>query len=467
MPDELDQDEINKLLSRILRGSKRVKRSPEDWLVPVGMPRFKGPGDAGEVMLYGLDRDSDLEVDHPAQETLRVLALLLQSQLKSPEQADAHYIEREIMAAIGDIMCGAAKAKGLGQRLTGLVAERFARSVTIVPIGGLDFSGVVGVSKLGERVLLGPLSGTTEAALGSFSEKWTSHTLQFTHDVWWTEDMLAYRSEPDLFEDGPPGQGTGLVAVCVDSVDVGAGIRAMELVEALLGAMWILGQRAEQYASAPPWILGTPSSSENPRDPSPEEDGALPVNLVQVSTRVPGAETIAFDTPHPRVDVAEVLLLPTTLVDLVARAETPGMEQGLARRLAAACRLARLAGQDTTRDLEILHLVVALEALVSDHTPTAGVTTRFVQRLLALLPAGQRDAVALEALYNMRSEVGHQGFSADSRTRVAKAAAFGQNTLYSCVLAFAALVARHHFRTEADFLSWLNRTAPDAKDPFA
>lgn len=467
MPYEIDQDEINKLLNRILRGSKRVDRSSDDWLVPVGMPRYKGPGDAGEVVLYGLDRDSDLEVDYPAQETLRVLALLLQSQLKSPEQADAHYVEREIVAAIGDVKCGAAKAKGLGLRLTDSVAKRFARSLTIVPVGGLDFTSVGDVVKLGERVLLGPLNDATETALASFAEKLTGHAFHFTNDVWWTEEMLAYRSEPDLFEDGPPGEGTGLIAVCVDSVDVGAGIRAMELVEALLGAMWILDQRSERHASAPPWILGTPSSTENPRDPSSDEDGSLPVNLVQVSTRAPGAETIVFNTPHPRVDVAEVLALPTNLVDLVARAESPGMEQGLARRLAAACRLARLAGQDSARDLEILHLVVALEALVSDHTSAPGVTTRFVQRLLALLPAGQRDAAALEALYNMRSEVGHQGFSADSRTRVAKAAAFAQNTLYVCVLAFADLVARHQFRSEVDFLSWLDRTAPDAKDPFA
>lgn len=60
-------------------------------------------------------------------------------------------------------------------------------------------------------------------------------------------------------------------------------------------------------------------------------------------------------------------------------------------------------------DLEILHLVVALEALVSDHTAGARVTTRFVQRLLALLPADRRDAPALEALYNMRSEMATKG----------------------------------------------------------
>lgn len=467
MPDELDLDEVNKLLSRILRGSKRVQRSSDDWLVPVGIPRFKGPGGPGEAILYGLDRDFDLEVDQAGRENLRVLALLLQSQLKFPEQADAHYVEREIMAAIGEVKSGATKAKGLGQRLTGSIAKRFARSVTIVPVGGLDFSGVKEVAKLGERILLGPLNDATETTFASFSKEATGHDFRFTHDVWWTEEMLAYRSEPELFEDGPPGAGTGLVAVDIDAIDVGAGIRATELVEALLGAIWILDQRAERHASAPPWILGTPSSTENPRDPSSSEDGSLPVNLVQVSTRTPGAETIAFETSHPRVDVAGVLALPTSLLNLVARAETPGIDQGLARRLAAACRLARLAGQDTTRDLEILHLVVALEALVSDHTAGAGVTTRFVQRLLALLPADRRDAPALEALYNMRSEVGHQGFSADSRTRVANASAFGQNTLYLCVLAFADLVARHQFRSEDDFLSWLDRTAPDAKDPFA
>lgn len=332
MPDELDLDEVNKLLSRISRGSKRVQRSSDDWLVPAGIPRFKGPGGPGEAILYGLDRDFDLEVDQAGRENLRVLALLLQSQLKFPEQADAHYVEREIMAAIGEVKSGAAKAKGLGQRLTGSIAKRFARSVTIVPVGGLDFSGVKEVAKLGERILLGPLNDATETTFASFSKEATGHDFRFTHDVWWTEEMLAYRSEPELFEDGPPGAGTGLVAVDIDAVDVGAGIRATELVEALLGAIWILDQRAERHASAPPWILGTPSSTENPRDPSSSEDGSLPVNLVQVSTRTPGAETIAFETSHPRVDVAGVLALPTSLLNLVARAETPGIDQGLARR---------------------------------------------------------------------------------------------------------------------------------------
>ncbi len=186
-----------------------------------------------------------------------------------------------------------------------------------------------------------------------------------------------------------------------------------------------------------------------------------------MSTRATRVDAIDFDTPQPHVDVAAVLAQPTTLVDLVARAEAPVAEQGLARRLAAACRLARLAGQDSARDVEILHLVVALEALVSDHATGPGVTARFVKRVLALLPADRRDAAALEALYNLRSEVGHQGFSADSRTRVSKAAAFGQNTLYRCILAFAELVDRHQFRSESDLLAWLDRTAPDAKDPFA
>jgi hypothetical protein len=34
MPDVLDPEEITKLLSRIMRGSKRVERSSDDWLDP-------------------------------------------------------------------------------------------------------------------------------------------------------------------------------------------------------------------------------------------------------------------------------------------------------------------------------------------------------------------------------------------------------------------------------------------------
>ncbi len=222
MRDVLDHDEITKLLSRIMRGSRRVERSSDDWLAPIGMPRFKGPGGSGEPVLFSIDRDFDIEFDQSAQETTRVLALLLQSQLAAPEQADAHYVEREIMSAIGEVKSGAAKDKGLGQRLADRVAKRFARSVTVVPVGGLDFLGVEEVAKLRDRVLLGPFNDATESVFDSFAKEFTGHSFHFTSDVWWTENVLAFRSEPALFEDGPPGEGIGLIAVAIDSVDVGA-----------------------------------------------------------------------------------------------------------------------------------------------------------------------------------------------------------------------------------------------------
>ena len=49
--DELDYDEVNRLLSRVVRGSKRVERSTDEWRIPIGMSFFAGPGEPTEAEL--------------------------------------------------------------------------------------------------------------------------------------------------------------------------------------------------------------------------------------------------------------------------------------------------------------------------------------------------------------------------------------------------------------------------------
>ena len=126
-----------------------------------------------------------------------------------------------------------------------------------------------------------------------------------------------------------------------------------------------------------------------------------------------------------------------------------------------------MAAQDTSFDLQLLHFVVALESLVSDDTPGGGVTFRFVSRLLALQGQGNSDHEKITALYDLRSEFGHQGFTDSSRSRVAKAAYYAENLLRECMLGFVRMIELHGFRSDEELLTWLDRSSPDLTDPFA
>ncbi len=187
---------------------------------------------------------------------------------------------------------------------------------------------------------------------------------------------------------------------------------------------------------------------------------------LQVDTRSRTTEPMRFEARHSSVDLSDVFSSDLGLIELIAKAETPVTEQALARRLAAACRFAWVAGQDTYFDLRVLHLVAALEALVSDHSDGAGVTGRFVARLLTLQGQAKRDPKKLRA-HDLRSEVGHQGFSASARSRLANATAFAHSVLTDCVLGFVEAVNLHGFRSDDQLLAWLDRSSPDTRDPFA
>jgi hypothetical protein len=464
---DLSPATVDTLLRRVLKGTKKTVPSDDDWLLGVDTFSYLGEGGPDEDLIYSYGRSHLLTINRSAREHMALLARRLQEHLGLPEAADATLIEHEIASAVGDVLVGARELAGLGGDLLANIGELMARSVTAFPVAGLDFEGTGNpLIRLGDRVLLAPLEDSMEAAISEFAIDAVGQSLRFTHDAWWTEDILAYRSDPEAFDDGAPSPNVAIFAVTIDAVDYSAAIRAKEQVEALLGAFWLIDQSDEDWPSAPPWVLGGLSRSDAPRDPGTEYGEGLPIVGLQASSRRPSTEAMTLASEHPDINVASALAKRPGLIELVAQAETVSPDQALARRLAAACRLAWIAGQDTSYDVKLLHLVVGLESLVSEHVAEGGVTGRFISRLLSLQQPSNRDSAKLRALYDLRSEVGHQGFSANSRSRLAKVSAYASDLLNECVFAFADTVRRHGFRSETELLAWLDQASPDVSDPF-
>ncbi|UUW88650.1 hypothetical protein [Pimelobacter simplex] len=410
-----------------------------------------------------------LRLDPGARKALDALSLGLMRQLGLRETGDVNLLRVEVLSAIGDVLSGAPKLKGLGSALLGRLGERMARSVTVFPVVGLDLSGVNEGRpfRLGDRIAMGALNDATEGAVSDFAKEFVGSALPFPRDAWWTEDLHGFREDPRSYEDDAPLRHVAVIAVGLDVVGSAAAIRGKELVEALLGALWLLARSEGEMEFLPPWVLGGPNRTDSPRDPDFDHDPGLPMVAIQVDKRSRGPEALPIDAWYRTVDVAAVLDGDIGLIELIAKAESPVPEQALARRLAAACRFGWVSGQDTSDDLQVLHLVVALEALVSEHTAGGGVTGRFITRLLALQDETRRDSTKLEALYNLRSEVGHQGFSAESRTKLAKATGYATDLLGDCVLGVVEAVNLHKFRDDTKLLAWLDRSSPDRSDPFA
>ncbi|KRE56149.1 hypothetical protein ASG70_03025 [Phycicoccus sp. Soil748] len=454
-------------MRRVLKGTKKTVPGRDDWLLGVDTFSYLGEGGPDEDLIYSYGRSHLLTMNRSAREHMELLARRLQEHLALPEAADATLIQHEIASAIGGVLTGAREFAGLGRDLLGNIGELMARSVTAFPVAGLNFEGMENpLIRLSGRVLLAPMGDSGEAAVSEFAVAAVGQSLHFTHDAWWTEEILAFRSDPEAFDDGAPLSKVAIFAVTIDAVDYSAALRSKEQVEALLGAFWLIDQRENNWPSSPPWILGGPSRSDAPRDPGSDFDEGLPMVGLQASSRRHSTDAISFESQHPDINVARALDKRPGLIELVAEAETGSPAQGLGRRLAAACRFAWIAGQDTSYDVKLLHLVVGLESLVSDHVAAGGVTGRFISRLLSLQQPSHRDSAKLRALYDLRSEVGHQGFSDNSRSRLAKVSAYASDLLDECVFSFADTVKRHGFRSEEELLAFLDQASPDVSDPF-
>lgn len=464
----LTEGDVDPLLHLVIRAVERVKSEP-DWahLLPPGHIGFAGEQTNDEPLFYrrGL---SLFRLDSPGVEAASVLARRLRTQPSAVGQADEHDVFMEVLEAVCAVVAGERKMKGLGRRLLSDVEERLGRSVNVLPVGGLVIDTDEEPLKLGDRVLLGALGEQSVEGINALSrEQLGGAAFTLTYDAWWAEDMLSFRADPSAYDNVRPESGVSVVAVVVDAVGSVAASRARELVEAILGALWLVEEHRTDWLTGAPWIVGGPTMSETPRTPGFDEGGDLSLVVLQTSTREPRTLPVDFGRPRSLVAVRSSVAHAPKLFDLVAHAETPGRAQPLARRLAAACRLALVAGQDTATDLQLLHLVVGLEALVSDHREGSGVTDRFVKRVMALLPDHLQDAGKVDGLYRLRSEVGHQGFALTSKFDLGRACIEAREMLTACVLAVADIAQRHGFQSDTDVIRWLDASAPDLNKPFA
>lgn len=464
IPGALDSGKVDFLLARVLRGSERASPEP-DWayLVPRETLSYEREPDDGPAFLR-LRTGEIVTFDPPAMAAAGLLSSLLRSRLGLRHAADEHEILLEVLNAVGLCVVGLAKTKGLGQRLLAELPSRLARSVTVFAVGGLkvDSGNPGSVIRIGENVIIGGIDEVTEHAIDKLSMSSIKHSFRFTHDAWWTEDYLGKRADPEAYDSEEVPDGLSVIAWVVDAVDYPAAVRARDAVEGLLGALWLIDQLEESWSSPPPWIVGTPTQAEYPRAPG-VEDAQLPLVALQVSTRRHTVESIDFHVTTPVVDVrAAMASKHRDLIELVASVETSGLRQSLARRVSAACRFIRLAGQDRLLVLSLLYSVIALEALVSDHIPGAGVTDRFVRRLDALLSPEIQDDL-LDLLYKLRSEIGHQGFTSTSASDSTAVAASAFKISHDAIIAVVELIKEQNLQTDVQLITWLDLRA-DARD---
>jgi hypothetical protein len=452
----------------VLRATTRVDPEPDwAWLLPHGQVGSGGSGGREDGAFYR--RGAALyKITPSGVDTSTVLARHFKSHGSLGDDVDLRDLAITILDAVCQVLAGKRKAKSLAKDLPVELADRFAKSLNVIPIGGLVFSGTDSSLQIGDRLRLGTLSWGT---VDQISEMSIDHIgIGYSPDIgcWWAEDLLGFKADPDAYENIAPDTGVSVAAVVVSAVGTVAAVRAREQVEALLGALWLVDHGRREWQRLPPWIVGLPTTVEFPREPGYDEDSSLPLVIGQVSTRDHRTDDyINFGGPQGFIDVGTTIAAQPKLFDLIAGADTPGSEQLLARRVAAACRLALSAAQDTASDLQLLHLVVGMEALVSQHEEGAGVTDRFVRRILALLPRQLRDVRKVHGLYNLRSEVGHQGFAVTPRYDVARACGVAREMLIASVLAMSELAVRHGFRTDVELIAWLDASAPEPDNPFA
>lgn len=459
--------DVERLLSMVLRGSKHVDPEPDwAWLVPHGQVASAGPGGRDENTVYRRGK-SLFEITPSAFETSEVLARHLKSRGTVSEDVGTRDLAIAIVDMVCSVLSGERKAKNLGRDVPLELAARFAQSLNVVPVAGLTFRGVESWLRLGDRLLLGALSWQTVERINEMSVQHVDYGYRPEIDCWWAEDLLGFKEDPEAYENIEPDNGMSVVAVVIDAVGTVAAVRAREQVEALLGALWLVDQTGHEWRHLPPWVVGLPTTVEHPREPGHDADAGLPLVIAQVSKRGRRSDYVNFGGSIGTIDVESVMAEHPNLFTLIGLAETSGRERLLARRIAAACRLALSAAQDTGMDLQLLHLVVGLEALVSQHEEGAGVTDRFVRRILALLPLNMRDIRKLEALYRLRSEVGHQGFAVTPRYDVAHACGVAREMLIASVLSMSDLAERHGFRTDTELIAWLDAAAPELDNPFA
>lgn len=116
--------DIDQMLNAVLRGSGKYTPDEAGWLYPEGAFSFNGPGGDDEPAIFNCGRGLLLEMQPQALRACEVLARRLRDKLAFSEAEDEHMIEVEIASAIGTVVSGTRKMKGLGRDLLKDLADR-------------------------------------------------------------------------------------------------------------------------------------------------------------------------------------------------------------------------------------------------------------------------------------------------------------------------------------------------------
>ncbi|WP_139263556.1 hypothetical protein [Geodermatophilus africanus] len=468
----LTEQDADFLFVQVIRQSHRADRGDEGlFRPPVGVLFFDGPGGDEEDAFVRTASGVVVRIAPAGRKAAAILARRLRAHLGLATGASDDDLLAEVLRLSCSVIDGtiSPKTKNLGRLLLDQTARRLARSVVVLPLTGINLGpaadGSCSPMALSPRLLLGHVNEETEAAISALAKRGVGAAFRFSEGAWWTEDYNGRRRDPESYEEEPLDESVTVLAVVVDAVDMTATLRARQLAEGLLGALWLVDQRDAQWPCMPPTLLGAPTAAENPRSPGLEPDRALPIATLQADTRDRGTKAVPLFVRAPAVNARAAVEAQAELFDLVSQAETPGGRQRLARRVLAACRLAALAEPQGAFDLQILHMVVALEALISDHEASSGVTDRFVRRLLGLLDSAAPTQGQLEALYDARSQVGHQGFSPSPLAHLADTASFALDLVRKAVLSIAVTSATLQLQDDQALLRWLDLAAPISEPP--
>jgi hypothetical protein len=445
------------LFHRVVQGT-RIDKNEDTFLLPVDRIAWEGEVRESDVLMRS-PTGGAAHIAGAAVEAAERLASLLHRQFHlAPSSVRSDAVTRVLRAAVA-VRAGAAES--LDAALDQLV-ETLERSsgvgMVVFAVGGA--TAEADFVPLGNYALFGHLTSDCENAISDLARRVVGSGLHIssTLDTFWVEDYVAQRNDSYLADEiaGEHKFPMPVLAVCVPAIGVTARFRGLQVAEAILGSLWVCSS-IDAWPTWPPWIIGLPTASENPRDPDLDElaDGSIvPLQVLQVDAAGTRSGD-GFEWRPRNLDVDDAIRAETQgLVNLVADASFVNSDQ-VGPRLASACRLALHAAREIDPELVALHSTIALESLVGDEEASKGTTRRFVSRLGSLL-GDAASTSQLEILYELRSELAHTGRTPRSFEEAAELATWSLDLCRTAIIGTFRLSERQRLRTLPELFGWLD-----------
>ncbi len=413
--------------------------------------------------MIGVGQDGELNVrwgsativewDRIGTDALEALTSSLHRVEGVKERASSDEILREVVAAVATVVDGRATAQTELARLEADLAVGLGATVVVAAVGAVAWFGAPRL--VADEVVIGQISEAFEDAVTALGQSHgINRRFRFDVDTRWPEDMASMREDPDIAPDLDAWLPT-LVAVAVDAVGGTGAYIAHQMVESILGAVWLATQAGDNWVHLPPWIIG--ESVGDDEAAARAEEHEIGVFMYQHSDRKPpyGERVIAGWDYH----LEDLLDQPVgRLVRVVAGSLPFGRASaGPASRLASACRHAVLGARLLDPAQAILHFTTAVEALVN--SGKNDVTANFKRRVSKLIaPAGGTETARLKRLgeiYDERSRIVHSGFTTSTPEIVGTRAAEVRTYLTLAALQIAFLVEAGT-TTDAELMKWLD-----------